>query len=131
MTRDNASKLFLAGALFNWGVSAGLFFIPTIFLGLFSVTPVPEQTIWVQQFAGLVFFFGVGYYLASKDFENNAQIIRLAVWGKSGVVLIALLNVLSGDISWQFMIPASADGVFAVLFWQALRTLDTSRHTEL
>jgi hypothetical protein len=32
------------------------------------------------------------------------------VWGKWGVVLIAALNILSGDISWQFIVPASADG---------------------
>ena len=52
-----------------------------------------------------------------------AQMLRLAIWGKWGVVFIGLLNVLNGDISWQFMIPASADGVFAILFAMALKSI--------
>jgi hypothetical protein len=120
MTRESASKMFLAAALFNWFVAITLFFVPAMFLGLLFVTPPPEQTVWVQQFAGLVFFFGVGYFWASRDFDNNVQIIRLAVWAKSGVVAIGLLNVLMGDISWQFMLAASVDALFAVLFIQAL-----------
>ena len=120
MTHESASKMFLAAALFNWFVAINLFFVPTMFLGLLFVTPTPEQSVWVQQFAGLVFFFGVGYFWASRDFDNNVQIIRLAVWAKSGVVAIGLLNVLMGDISWQFMLAASVDALFAVLFIQAL-----------
>ncbi|MCB1674931.1 MAG: hypothetical protein KDI01_01485 [Halioglobus sp.] len=118
-----SSRMFRFAAAFNWGVALGLFLIPAPFLGLLSVSPTPEQSLWVQQFAGLVLFFGIGYYQASVDLEKMAPMIRLAVWAKWGVVLIALLNVLTGDISWQFMIPASVDGVFAVLFVQALRSM--------
>jgi hypothetical protein len=100
MTPVTSSKMLLSGAIFNWVIALGLFFIPASFLSLFFVTPAPEQTLWVQQFAGLVFFFGCIYYGASRDFEKYAQTIQVAVWGKAGVVLIALLNVWSGDISW-------------------------------
>lgn len=123
MTPDTTKKMFLIAAIFNWIVALGFFFVPGVFLSLFFIAPLPEQSVWVQQFAGLVFMFGLGYYWASRDLHSNQAIVRLAVWAKWGVVLIGLLNVLSGDISWQFMIPASADGVFAVLFVMALRTL--------
>ncbi len=122
MTRESASKMFFAAALFNWMVAVSLFFIPEVFFTVFFVAPAPEQTLWVQQFAGLVFFFGLGYYWASRDFDRNVQIIRLAVWAKSGVVVIGLLNVLMGDISWQFMLAASVDALFVVLFIQALNS---------
>jgi len=122
MTHESAKKLFLIGAIFNWIVSLGLFFIPGEFLSLFFVAPLPEQSLWVQQFAGLVFMFGVGYYWVSRDFHSNQAIIRMAIPGKLGVTAIALLNVISGDISWQFMIPASADAIFAILFLVALRS---------
>ena len=98
-----------------------LFFIPGIFLTLLSITPAPEQSLWVQQFAGLVFVFGIGYYWASRDFEANVQIIRMAIVGKSGVVLIGLFNVMSGDVSWQFMLPASGDLIFVILYVMALK----------
>lgn len=120
-------RLFFVAALFNWAVALGLFFTPGLFLSVFAVTPAPEQTLWIQQFAGLVFIFGVGYYRAAKDLQALAPMIRLAVWGKWGVVLIAMLNVVTGDISWQFLIPASADGIFAVLFAMALRSLPDAR----
>ena len=92
-----------------------------------TVSPTPEQSLWVQQFAGLVFVFGIGYYWASRDFEANVQIIRMAVIGKVGVVLIGLLNVATGDVSWQFMLPASGDLIFAILFIMALKALPTWR----
>jgi hypothetical protein len=37
------------------------------------------------------------------------------------VVLVALACVLSGAVSWQMMILASADLIYAILFWRALR----------
>ena len=123
MTPESAQKLFLVAAIFNWIIALGLFFVPGLFLSLFFVAPLPEQSVWVQQFAGLVFTFGCGYYWASRDFYSNQAIVRLAVYGKFGVALIGLLNVLDGDISWQFMIPASADAVFACLFIVAMRSV--------
>ena len=127
MQRQTASNMFLGGAIFNWAVALTLFFIPGVFLNLLSVTPTPQQSVWVQQFAGLVFVFGIGYYWASRDFEANIQIIRLAVIGKAGVVLIGVLNVVIGDVSWQFMLPASGDLIFVVLFVMALKALPTWR----
>ena len=121
MKQETASRLFLAGAFFNWTVAATLFFAPGLFLNLFSISPAPEQSLWVQQFAGLVFVFGIGYYWASRDFEKNVQIIRMAVVGKLGVVLIGLLNVMTGDVSWQFMLPASGDLIFVILYIMALK----------
>lgn len=123
MSPAMSRNMFRLAALFNWVVSLGLFLAPAPFLGLLGITPVPEQSLWVQQFAGLVFFFGVGYWQASNDLVKMAPTIRLAIWGKWGVVLIGLLNVLTGDISWQIMVPASADAVFALLFARALNTV--------
>ena len=129
MTPEVSAKLFLVAAIFNWAVGLTLFFIPGIFLDLLVVTPTPEQSLWVQQFAGLVFVFGIGYYWASRNFQANIQIIRLAVIGKVGVVLIGVLNVVTGDISWQFMLPASADVIFAVLFILALNGTSQSKNS--
>jgi hypothetical protein len=123
MSTEATSKMLLGAAIWNWIGALGLFFIPELFLQAFFVTPAPEQSIWVQQFAGLVFVFGIGYYWASRDFDNNRAIVQLAVWGKWGAVLIAALNILSGDISWQLMIAASVDGVFAILFTLALKPI--------
>ena len=127
MQRETASNMLLGGAIFNWAVALTLFSIPQVFLNLLSVTPAPQQSLWVQQFAGLVFVFGIGYYWASRDFEANIQIIRMAVIGKAGVVLIGVLNVVTGDISWQFLLPVSGDLIFVILFVMALKAQPTWR----
>ena len=121
MTRDTSRKMFLVSAIFNWLIASGLFFIPGAFLGLLHIDPLPDQTVWIQLFAALVFMFGVAYYWASRDFEANVSVVRLGAIGKTTVVLVALLNVATGDISWQLLIPASADLLFALLFLVALR----------
>jgi hypothetical protein len=43
------------------------------------------------------------------------------------VVLVGLLNVATGDVSWQFMLPASGDLIFVMLFIMALKALPTWR----
>lgn len=127
MSPDTSKKMFLGAAIFNWVIGLGLLFIPELFLSLFAINPTPQQSVWVQEFAGLVTIFGIGYYWASQDFHNNRSIVRLAVWGKSAVVLIALFNVIRGDISWQLMIPAAGDAVFVVLFAAALKSSNSRR----
>ncbi len=123
MTKEFSRKMFTVAAAFNWIVALLLFFYPALLLGPFGVTPLPEQTLWIQQFAGLVFFFGIGYYWAARNLYRNQPIIRLAILAKLGVVAIGTINVASGDVSWQFLLPASADGVFACLFMIALKSM--------
>ncbi len=127
MSHDASKKMFLGAAIFNWIIGFGLLFIPGMFLSWFCITPTPDQNVWVQEFAGLVTVFGIGYYWAARDFHNNRSIVRLAVLGKSAVVLIALLNVIRGDVSWQLMIPAAGDAVFVVLFILALKSSERSQ----
>jgi hypothetical protein len=43
------------------------------------------------------------------------------------VVLVGLLNVATGDVSWQFMLPASGDLIFVILFIMTLHALPAWR----
>jgi len=122
LERKENKVLFLTAAIFNWTVGLLLAFKAGLLFDLFQVTPVPTEPLFLQLFAWLVFAFGVGYFWASRDFAANASIIRLGVPAKLGVVLIALACVLNGVVSWQIMILASVDMVYAFLFWRALRT---------
>lgn len=120
MTPQTSRTVFTVAALFNWVVAAALFFTPHLFQQLFQISPPVDQLLWVQLFAGLVFVFGIGYFWASRDLQANRNIVKLGVIGKWAVVVIGLWNVVVGQVSWQFMIPASADGIFAILFTIAL-----------
>ena len=123
MTINAIRKLFTVAALFNFAVALPLLIAPAWLMGLMHITPAIEPTVWVQQFAGLVLTFGIGYYWISRDPYGNRSLINLGIIGKSLVVVVGLWNVAAGEVSWQFMIPASADGVFALLFYRAGRAL--------
>jgi hypothetical protein len=122
MTQANVSRVLFWAAVFNWLIGLGLMFAPNLLLGLISVTPAVANPTWPLQFGWLVFVFGIGYHWASRDLQRNQQIIRLAIPGKIGVAAVAMASVAAGHISWQIMIPAGADAIWAVLFVFCLRS---------
>jgi hypothetical protein len=113
-------SIFVAAAVFNWAVGAALVAAPNLLLGLLFVSPHLDNTTWVHLFGWLVIMFGVAYYLISRYPRSQRSLIRLGIVAKLGVVAIALQHVLAGDISWQILIPACADVVWALLFARAL-----------
>jgi hypothetical protein len=123
VTPKSTRAMFLTGALFNWLVGLALLYDAALVFDLFRVTPVPTESLFVQLFAWLVVVFGVGYFWVSQDPSGNVPIIKLGMLGKASVVLVCLAAVLMGTVSWQLMILASVDGVYAVLFFSALRTI--------
>ena len=123
MTSKSLRTLFVTAAVFNWLVGLGLLFNAPLLFQLFGVTPVPTELLFVQLFAWLVIVFGVGYYWVSRDPESHIPLIKLGMLGKASVVLVCLAAVVTGGISWQMMILASADLVYAILFWRALGSL--------
>ncbi len=127
MRSETASRILFWGAAFNWLVGLGMMFAPNLLLGLILVTPEIADPTWSCQFGWLVFMFGIGYYWASRDLARNQQIIRLAIPAKLGVTALALASVIAGDISWQIMLPAGADAVWAGLFILCLHSLPHER----
>jgi len=115
--------VFLTAAAFNWLVGLALPYDAALVFDLFRVTPIPTESLFVQLFAWLVIVFGVGYFWISRDPAANVPIIRLGLLGKASVVLVCLAAVLTGTVSWQIMLLASVDLVYAVYFFAALNTV--------
>lgn len=123
MTTQSIRTLFLTGAVFNWLVGVALHFDAGLLFELFRATPAPTEPLFVQLFAWLVIVFGVGYLWVSRDPSGNVPIIKLGILGKASVVLVCLASVVMGGVSWQIMILASADLIYALGFIFALRAL--------
>jgi hypothetical protein len=119
--------MFLTAAIFNWAVGLTLAFKAEFLFELFRVTPVPAEPLFLQLFSWLVIVFGIGYFWAFKDPVANVPVIKLGIVGKLSVVLVALACVLAGAVSWQMMLLASADLVYVVLFWLALKGMRSVR----
>jgi len=112
--------LFTLAAVFNWVIGLGLFFDARMTLGLIGVTTLPTEFTFVRIVGGLVFLFGFWYYRAGSDLRGVASAIWLGAIAKVLVFSVALFDGFTGQMSWQFMIPASADLAFALLFFRAL-----------
>jgi hypothetical protein len=119
--------MFLTAAIFNWAVGLTLAFKAEFLFELFRVTPVPAEPLFLQLFSWLVIVFGIGYFWAYKDPVANVPVIKLGIVGKLSVVLVALACVLAGAVSGQMMLLASADLVYVVLFWLALKGMRSVR----
>jgi hypothetical protein len=129
MKTKESKPLFLTAAIFNWAVGLTLAFNAGLLFELFQVTPAPTEPLFLQLFSWLVIAFGVGYFWVYKDPAANAPIIKLGILGKLSVVLVALACVLAGSVSWQMLLLSSADLVYVVLFWRALRRLGPEQLT--
>ena len=125
MTIEAIRKLFFTGAIFNWLVGLALLFDAPMLFRLFHVSPAPTEPLFVQLFAWLVIIFGVGYFWISRDPPGHAPIIELGILGKISVFLVCLAGTVTHMVSWQMMILATTDLIYAVLFFWALRTLRT------
>ena len=123
MKAKESKNIFLTAAIFNWVVGLALTFNSGLVFKLFRVTPAPTEPLFLQLFSWLVIVFGIGYFWASKDLVANVSIVKLGILGKLSVVLVSLACVLTGTVSWQMMILASADLLYAALFWRALKSL--------
>ena len=115
--------VFITAAWFNWLAGLAVAVNAELLFGLFRITPLPTEPLFLQLFAWLVIVFGIGYFWVSRDPVANVPIIKLGMIGKLSVVLVSLACVLTGSISWQMMTLVSADLLYAILFWRALQSI--------
>jgi FtsH-binding integral membrane protein len=125
----NMKVMFYSAFAFNMVMAVIFSFFVVSGFELIGVVPSiadisPQEEMFSQLFGVLVFSFGIGYLWIARDPEKNKQIIRMGIMGKTVVVLVCLANVILENVSWHLMLAAGFDGVYAVLFYLALRQLD-------
>jgi len=125
MTPKSMRIMFTTAAWFNWLAGLVVAVNAELLFGLFRITPQPTEPLFLQLFAWLVIVFGIGYFWASRDPVANAPVIKLGMIGKLSVVLVSLACVLTGSVSWQLMILVSVDLLYAILFWRALKVIQS------
>jgi hypothetical protein len=123
MNAKSIRIMFTTAAWFNWVAGLAVAVNVELLFGLFGITPLPTEPLFLQLFAWLVIVFGIGYFWASRDPVANVPVIKLGMIGKLSVVLVSLVCVMTGSISWQFMLLVSVDLLYAILFWRALKAI--------
>jgi len=123
MTTKSMRIMFTTAAWFNWVAGGAVAVNAELLFGLFRITPLPTEPLFLQLFAWLVIVFGIGYFWASRDPAANVPVIKLGLIGKLSVVLVSLACVMAGSVSWQIMLLMSIDLLYVILFWRALKAI--------
>lgn len=113
MSEQGWTRVFILAAIFNILIGLPLLLDPT----MIKLLPLPSgDFIWPRLAGGVIFVFGIAYWIVSRDLDRNRGIIAAGATGKLLVVLILLIYWFKGTIGfWQFS-TSLIDLVFAALF---------------
>ncbi len=114
MSEQGWTRVFVVAAIFNVLIGLPLLLDPA--MGP-TILPLPAvDLIWPRLTGGMIFIFGIGYWIVSRDLDRNRGIIAIGAAGKLLVVLQLLIYWIKGTIGfWSFSVSL-IDLVFAVLF---------------
>ena len=114
------SPLFLVAAIFNWFVGGTLLFAYPLMAPLLGLAGPPG--VFYHIVTGIVILFGFVYWLIWRDPDRYRPFIGLGAIAKLVFVVAIYAHWLRGSASGMLALLVTADLVFAVLFYQNLRT---------
>ncbi|NVM37786.1 MAG: hypothetical protein HWN81_19500 [Candidatus Lokiarchaeota archaeon] len=90
----------------------------TIF-SLFGAT-TPPSLIWLHISLFLIFTFGIGYIIVSRDLSKNHGIVMIGAMVKTEFFVITLAYFIIGDMNFMIVVLGGIDILFVCLFIEFL-----------
>ena len=115
--------MYTIAAIWNWILAIGFLLLPRIDMGYFAIAgPVdpPNTMLWFDSFFGLVFAFGLGFYLISKSTTENHGLIKISVFEKTWVFVMGVYYFLIAQASIWVIVVVTGDLLFGLLFLEDL-----------
>jgi len=110
--------LFIIGAIFNWIMAVSFFIgsiaIPEIFV-LFG-TAYPPTLFFLHALLGLIFVYGIGYFIVGRDIHKNRGCVWLGILSKLSFFTFCVVYFILGDLNFVIVIFGTFDFIFACLF---------------
>jgi hypothetical protein len=133
-TKEKYSKLFFVGALWNMSIASSALLLPKLSnkltFGFKSVIKYGPTTFALKLTWALVFIYGIGYYLVSKEPEKNRGIVWMGIIGKLAFFFTALAYYQKKIITLLTTLLCFGDFIFSILFALFLvKTKDEARQT--
>lgn len=115
---------FQFSAIFNFTAAFSMLFVPELLFKILLMSDrlTTEAIPWLHQFAGLVFVFGIGYWVISRNPMLHKDIVWMGCIGKIVVFSIAWIDIALFDAPVGFGVLVIADLLFAIFFamvWRA------------
>jgi len=115
MPRDLIMRRALAiGAVFNFAAAAMILFPHSI--GRFADVPLSAPRFYSWLLALFIALFGCVYAWLARRPVIDRPLVGLAIIGKTGVFLVALACLVTGDITARTFATAVGDLAFAAAF---------------
>lgn len=114
--------MFIMAALWNWALAIGFILLSRIDINLFLTfgLDIPNTMLWFDSFMGLVFVFGIGFYIVSTNVKENHGLILMACFEKTIVFIIPLFWFFLGQASIWVVGFVTVDLIFGLLFIEDL-----------
>jgi hypothetical protein len=114
--------MYFIAAVWNWVLAITFLVLPRIDINNFSLAgdTIPPTLLWFDSFMGLVFAFGIGFYLISLSMKENHGLIQVAIFEKCWVFVIGLYYFLIAQASIWVVAVVTGDLIFGVLFLEDL-----------
>ena len=112
-------------ALWNWALAIGFLLLSRIDINLFLAfgLDIPNTLLWFDSFMGLVFVFGIGFYIVSTNVKENHGLILMACFEKPIVFIIPLIWFFLGQASIWVVGFVTGDLIFGLLFMEDLMAI--------
>ncbi len=123
MDREKYHRLlYTVAALWNWILSVTFLILPRIDINYFHLAgdTIPPTLLWFDCFMGLVFAFGIGFYVVGLDSTANHGLVKIAIFEKVWVFVIGLYYFAIGQASATVLAVVTGDLIFGLLFLEDL-----------
>ncbi len=114
--------MFTIAAIWNWVLAVSFIALSRIDLNAFTAFgfPIPPSLLWFDAFFGLVFAFGIAFYIISQDMNKNHGLILFSIIEKFWVFIITLLHYLASGFSILAILIVAVDLIFGLLYIENL-----------
>ena len=114
--------LFIIGGIFNWIMAISFMLLSIIDPHIFSSfgTSYPPTLFFLHALLGLIFTYGIGYFILGLNIDKNHGYAVLGVISKLCFFTFCVIYFLLGDLFIIIVILGSLDFIFACLFIEFL-----------
>lgn len=119
MNREMHQKvMYTIAAIWNWVLAILFLVLPRIDIAYFAISgnEVPPTLLWFDCFMGLVFAFGIGFYLVSLNPQRNRDLLTIAIFEKCWVFVVGFYYFVIGEASIWVLAVVIGDLIFGLLF---------------
>lgn len=123
MDKDKYYKyLFIIGAIFNWTISFTFLVVSILVSDVFHLfgTSRPSTLFFLHSLLGLIFVYGIGYFIVGLDIDKNRGCVWLGVISKLTFFSFCVIYFLLGDLELVIVVLGSLDFIFACFFIEFL-----------